>query len=208
VKHGEPDGVAATFTCKASDWEASGTVSRGPRGLVISALEVRPEATSTSGVTGALLRKIQVGEVLHVVRAAVAQATQARERALADVPPEPASLTSGTRRGGRAALSDDLLRQVAISYLAETAPDKPAGAVARMAEEYHRPEETIRSWIARARRSGWLGPSVRGRAGAEPGKRLVDLSLDELERLYPNVIERTQVRRTSNNNQEEEGGEG
>jgi hypothetical protein len=100
------------------------------------------------------------------------------------------------------------LRQVAISYLAETAPDKPAGAVARMAEEYHRPEETIRSWIARARRSGWLGPSVRGRAGAEPGKRLVDLSLDELERLYPNVIERTQVRRTSNNNQEEEGGEG
>ncbi|AWT47581.1 hypothetical protein HXP45_26800 [Streptomyces actuosus] len=54
----------------------------------------------------------------------------------------------------------------------ETAPGKPQGATRRLSEAYGRPEQTVRTWIARARKEGWLGPSAKGRAGAEPGPRL------------------------------------
>ncbi|MEV5918937.1 hypothetical protein AB0N42_14740 [Streptomyces pseudogriseolus] len=146
------------------EWSARGRAERSPHGLVLRSLEVTAYAGAPSGVTAAMLRKVPVGVILNHVRADVAR--------LAPAEPEPPQPERAPRRGGRAALPDDLLKRVAVSYLRETAPDRPSGALQRLAAEFGRPEGTIRTWLSRARADGWLGPSVRGRAGAEPGPRL------------------------------------
>ncbi len=151
---------------------------------MISSLNLQAAADNVSGITGSLLRRVQVGDILHVARATVARASQDEPQ----VPVEPAAPPKA-RSGGRAALSDDLLRQVAVAYLAETAPGRPPGAVRRMAEEFGRPEETVRTWVAKARQAGWLGPSVKGRAGAEPGPLLRDLSPEEFARIYSDAYD-------------------
>ncbi|MDU8998192.1 hypothetical protein [Streptomyces mirabilis] len=173
-------GVIAHFsyTPAGEGWSVFGDVTRGPRGLVISRLQITPESDS-SGVTGSLLRKIPVGEVLAAVRLNAAWETAAKEATRLVLGQEPAHGLFGEgddkapRRGGRAPITPDLLREVATIYLEETAPGRPAGAMKRMAERFGRPEETLRTWVTRARKDGWLGPSAKGRAGAEPGPRLV-----------------------------------
>lgn len=172
----EADVFSFECTPVAGDWSASGTARRSVNGLVISSLEIHASDATQSGVTGNLLRKVPVGEILNHVRADVARMA----------PPEQATQQSSRapRRGGRAALSDDLLRQVAVAYLAETRPDRPRAALPRLAAEFGRPEGTIRTWLARARADGWLGPSVKGRAGAEPGPLLRDLTPAEYTRIY------------------------
>ena len=174
------EGVVAHFSYApdGEGWSVFGDVTRGPRGLVISRLQITPESDS-SGVTGGLLRKIPVGEVLAAVRLNAAWETAAKEATRIVLGQEPAKGLFGEgderppRRGGRAPITSDLLREVAEVYLEETAPGKPAGGMKRMAERFGRPEETLRTWVTRARRQGWLGPSAKGRAGAEPGPRLV-----------------------------------
>ncbi|WP_328757492.1 hypothetical protein [Streptomyces sp. NBC_00271] len=175
-----PAEVVAHFSYapEGEDWSAFGDVTRGSQGLVISRLEITPGATS-SGVTGGLLRKVPIGEVLAAVRLNAAWETARREGTRAILGEEPAKGLFGEsdekapRRGGRAPITSDLLRQVATAYLEETAPGTPAGAMKRMAERFGRPEETLRTWVTRARKDGWLGPGAKGRAGAEPGPRLV-----------------------------------
>lgn len=75
--------------------------------------------------------------------------------------------------GGRPAITDDLLRQLTEAYLEETADGAPSGPLARVAARFDRPTETIRTWLARARKEGWLAPAVKGRAGGEPGPKLL-----------------------------------
>lgn len=177
--------VVATFECRptSGEWLAKGDVSRGTQGLVISRIELQAVDAAGNGITASLLRRIQVGDILHLARATTARAAQSDEVPALEYPePKP-------RSGGRSALSDELLRSVAVSYLSETAPGRPAGAVKRMALEFDRPEETVRSWIARARKADWLGPSVKGRAGAEPGPRLRDLTPEEFGRIFPEGYE-------------------
>lgn len=174
------DADAFSFECTpaAGEWSASGTARRSANGLLISSLEIRANEPTQSGVTGNLLRKVPVGEILNHVRADVARLAPT-ERA------ETQQLQRAPRRGGRAALSDELLRQVAVAYLTETRPDRPGGALQRLAAEFGRPEGTIRTWLARARADGWLGPSVKGRAGAEPGPLLRgNLTSAEYTRIY------------------------
>lgn len=177
--------VVATFECRptSGEWLAKGDVARGSQGLVISRVELQARDPAGNGITASLLRRIQVGDILHVARAVTARAAQSAERPVLEYP------ARQQRSSGRGALSDDLLRSVAVAYLAETAPGRPSGAVKRMAQEFDRPEETVRSWISRARKAEWLGPSVKGRAGAEPGPRLRDLSPDELKRIFPEGYE-------------------
>ncbi|MFR0358648.1 hypothetical protein [Streptomyces sediminimaris] len=173
--------VVATFECRptSGEWLAKGEIARGSQGLVISRVELQAHNPAGSGITGSLLRRIQVGDVLHVARAVTARAAQSTRA------PAPEYPLWQPRSSGRGALSDELLRGVAVAYLAETAPGRPAGAVKRMAQEFDRPEETVRSWVARARKAGWLGPSVKGRAGAEPGPLLRDLTPEEFGRIFP-----------------------
>ena len=132
----QDEGVVATFECRPrnDEWEVVGDVARNEQGLVISRLELTAKDLSGSGVTGGLLRRIQVSDILHVARAHVALAVHGETGA--PVFPE----TSGkSRSGGRSALRDELLRSVAVAYLAETAPGRPTGAVKRMAQEFDRP---------------------------------------------------------------------
>lgn len=114
---------------------------------------------------GKLVRRLRLGELVQQA------ATQAPDDAVHSTP-------QGPQHGGRRPLDDDLLRRVAEAYLRETAPGQPTGAMARLAAEFERPEETVRSWLARARARGWLGPSRKGRRGAEPGPRLLDALYD------------------------------
>jgi len=132
---------------------------------VISRLEVRPAEGST-GVTASMLRKIPVGAILAERHTEAAAQIPARLPALS--PDAPAG-----RRGGRQPLRPELVREVALAYIEENAPGSPPGAMKRLAERFGKPEETVRNWVTRARRDGWLGPSTKGRAGAEPGPRLV-----------------------------------
>lgn len=159
-------------------WSVFGDVTRGPQGLVISRLQISPPHGS-SGVTAGLLRKIPVGEILTAVRtkAAWEAAQRAGTRAVLGQEAVPGVFAEGDeevqRRSGRAPLAQDLLRKVAMAYIDENAPGKPSGAMKRIAEEFGKPEQTVRNWVARARRDGWLGPSVKGRTGAEAGPKLL-----------------------------------
>jgi transposase-like protein len=172
--------VVAHFDYSPEDetWTVFGDVSRGAHGLVISRLEIKPAKTST-GITGGLMRKIPTGELLGSVRAwaAVEAAKKEGTRALLGEEPIQGVFREGDekvqQRGGRTPLTDDLLRHVAAAYLEETAPGSAPGAMRRVADRFGRPEETLRTWVTRARKDGWLGPSAKGRTGAEPGPKLL-----------------------------------
>lgn len=172
-------GVVAHFSYEEPGelWSVFGDVTRSDQGLVLSRLEISP-SPSASGITAGLLRKIPVGEILASVRIkALWEAEQkAGTRALLGQEPVAGVFREGDeakpRRSGRAPLTQELLREVAVAYIEENGPGKPAGAMRRIAERFGKPEETMRNWVTRARRDGWLGPSVKGRAGAEPGPRL------------------------------------
>lgn len=145
-------------------WRIHGDVYRTEHGLKVSRIEVDTDPAGPVEVTGTLMRQIPIGTLLDYVRGRVS-ATIAE-----DIPEMPAAALAV--RSGRVELTDDFLRDVALSYLRETAPGKPQGATKRLAEAYGRPEQTIRTWISRSRKAGWLGPSAKGRAGAEPGPKL------------------------------------
>jgi hypothetical protein len=80
------------------------------------------------------------------------------------------SSNSAPRRRGRPELSDELLIDVAETYIREAGRGR--GAISRMAETFDRPEATIRDWISIARHRGYLAPTKPGRRGAAPGPQL------------------------------------
>lgn len=142
-------------------WRVFGDVYRTEHGLKVTRIEVDTDPDSPVEITGTLMRQIPIGTFLDYVRSRLSATLELPERSPSEAP-VPA---------GRTALTDDFLRDVALSYLRETAPGQPRGATRRLAEAYGRPQETIRMWISRSRKAGWLGPSAKGRAGAEPGPR-------------------------------------
>lgn len=157
---------AARPAAKEADrsWRIHGDVYRTEHGLKVKRIEVDADPAGPAEVTGTLMRQIPIGTLLDYVRGRIS-ATIAK-----DIPDMPATALAVS--AGRTAMTDGFLRDVALSYLRETAPGEPQGATRRLAEAYGRPEQTIRTWIARARKEGWLGPSAKGRAGAEPGPKL------------------------------------
>jgi len=135
----------------------SGFVERDSEGVpVITSLTV---SCTTEHHMGKLLRRLKLSQMVPQPAALL-------------TPTTPYAAPTGPATGGRQMLSDDLMRRVAEAYLREAAPGQPPGAMGRLAAEFGRPEETMRTWVARARARGWLGPSRRGRRGAEPGPRL------------------------------------
>lgn len=151
--------VVRHFEWRHEDVQASGDVGRGDAGLMITRIEV--SAPLPQGVTRQLLRRVPLAEVLKVARVDLAgQDMQVQADTQLRVP------------SGRTAVTDDLLRNVSLAYLEETAPGKDRQATRRLAERFGRPEGTVRTWVARARKEGWLGPGASGRMGAEPGPKL------------------------------------
>ena len=121
---------------------ATGDVSRGPIGLVVTRVEVR--APASAGVTQKLLRDLPLNEVLQGLRT-----ERVLELPVRAVPAHPTS--------GRTQITDELLREVAVNYLIETAPGKDRRAIQRLSQHFKRTEGTVRAWVARARQEGWLG---------------------------------------------------
>ncbi|MFB7936038.1 hypothetical protein [Streptomyces sp. NPDC056049] len=159
-----------TFTARPAvkeedrSWRILGDVYRTQHGLAVKRVEIDTDPDSPAEITGTLMRQIPIGTIFDYVRGRVsATLTQ-------DLPDVPAAALAVS--AGRTEMTDGFLRDVALAYLRETAPGMPVGATRRLSEAYGRPEQTIRTWVSRARKEGWLGPSAKGRAGAEPGPRL------------------------------------
>ena len=130
--------------------------SRGPRGLVITRIVI--EAPLPGGLTHGMLKNVPLAAILADARCHAAPQTAVP----IDIP----------RTAGRTPMTGDLLRAVALVFIEETGPGKDRRAIQRMAERFGRPEGTLRTWIARARKDGWLMPGSKGRIGGEAGPRL------------------------------------
>ncbi|GAA1557007.1 hypothetical protein [Streptomyces globosus] len=191
-------GVVRKFAKGGTDWRANGDVSRGPQGLVITRLEVRPYGDAGASVTSRMLRDVPVGAILDDVRYHLAVEEL---KGTPTVGPITSTVFTGqtpTRTAdeiiaasspakaapGRAALPDELMQAVAEGYIAESAPGKSRGAVKRLAVALGRPEATVSSWVVKARRDGWLGPGAAGREGAEPGPRLLQANAEQARKRF------------------------
>jgi hypothetical protein len=75
-------------------------------------------------------------------------------------------------RRGPSTTPEDHLREVAIAYLAAVERD-PGKPIALIAEGLGRPRNTVADWVRKARQRGWLTAATPGKAGAQPGQRLV-----------------------------------
>jgi hypothetical protein len=170
-------GVACHFDWRADDLHATGDVSRGNQGLVITRVEIT--APTPAGITHGLLRRVPLGDVLRFANTSnmvndpniVAITTGIRPAVPADeyvIPP------------GRVLVTDDLLRHVALAYLEESRPGKDRAVLQRLEERLGRPKGTVRGWVQRARETGWLGAAVQGRMGAEPGPKLISWFGDQM----------------------------
>ena len=84
-----------------------------------------------------------------------------------------------SERTGRG-VGEDHYRWVALTYLRLQAEGVGYGIKARIGAEFEQEagwqpaSETVRDWIAKARRKGYLTKGVPGRAGAAPGPRLLE----------------------------------
>lgn len=171
-------GIAAFFALDHGGLSLAGELARGEAGLVISKVEV--VAPLPRGVTQRALKDAPLAGILRSVRAQVAYQEAMREGTRAFLGEEPApglfepEDVQIPKTSGRTELTDELLRAVAVAFIEETGPGKDKRAIQRMVERFDRPEGTLRTWISRARKAGWLAPGSKGRIGAEPGPKLIE----------------------------------
>lgn len=166
-----------------------GDIAQVPTGLIISRMEIVMQ--QASGVTRDLLRNLPIGDVLACARDYLRKQDQLTHSVVTEAAEVPVTT-------GRTKMTEDLLRQVALAYIEETAPGKDRGAMHRMVERFGRPEGTIQTWIKRARKEEWLAPGPSGRMGAEPGPRLMIWQLEKLKRENPGMISHVQVDKDGN----------
>lgn len=168
---GDPnDDGPRSFTYSEGGLVVTGDARLSGDRVQLTRLEIRPESEGSIGA--AAVKNLPVGRIVSSLQSLWAL-DNARRGVSQPPQPQQAATSNPPRRGGRAPITDDLLRELAESYLRETAPGKPGRALNRIAAEFGRPQETIRTWLARARREGWLAPAVKGRAGGEPGPKLL-----------------------------------
>lgn len=167
------------FSYSTDEWAVSGHARLEGDTVRLLSLEVR-SPTSEGTVTASMVNRVPVGRIVGSLQTLLTLDRARREGvgATGAEPPKPEK----QRHGGKPRITDEQLRELAEAYLMETAEGKPARPLARIAEHFGRPEETVRTWLARARKEGWLAPGVKGRAGGEPGAKLLAARLaDELE---------------------------
>ncbi|MEV5792687.1 hypothetical protein [Streptomyces sp. NPDC052192] len=199
----ELEAAERRFAYATSDWSVQGRVRDDEGGPRIVSLEIFPPEDE-GAVTASVVRSVPVGQIIAALRTLLpldrARREGVRYDSFAPGPPPGYAYTplvgdppKVPRRGGKPAVTDDHLRAVAEAYLVETAPGQPARPMERLAKKFGRPEETVRTWIARARKEGWLAPGMRGRVGGEPGPKLLAAQLAEVEQQHPGVISHVEV---------------
>jgi hypothetical protein len=167
-----------------------GTLSLVGGRLSLSELALAPLLPSEQALTADLLRRISLSAILARVHAELINRAELAELArrfawpAAPSAEEQAKLdeaarraTAGQPRRGRPALADAHLARIARAYLRKQADGYSRGILLALAEEEGRPRDTIRDWVAKARRRGFLSPGTQGRAGALPGPRLQELPM-------------------------------
>ncbi|MFJ7069865.1 hypothetical protein [Streptomyces sp. NPDC101115] len=178
---GEPAGVdPRPFSYDDGSVTISGAARLTGQTVRITRLEIRPDDPDAA-ISAVQVKNLPFGRIVSSLQSLLALDAARREGAplsATETAPRPAE-PKQPRRGGRPLITDDLLRRLAEAYLVETAEGKPAGSLARLAEHFDRPVQTIRTWIARARKEGWLAPAVKGRAGGEPGPKLLTYRMAE-----------------------------
>lgn len=186
------------FSCDGGDWRATGVVAVGRPSPAIRSIEVRA-ADPAADVTASLFRRVSIGLIVAEIQKEL-EADDARRLGVESMDDVTALFLVAAPHvaeddielplpEGYVRMTDTLLRRVAEEYLRVTAPDQPPRALERLAETFGRPQETVRTWVARARKAGWLGQGVRGRAGAGPGPRLLGLRASEEAQLRARAAE-------------------
>ena len=153
--NGTPGDPTREFTYEAGGLRLTGRVrtdTATPRLAALTATPTAPDGT----LTAAQIKGIPTGALLAAV-----QSHLAAERSPAP-DPGPHHPTAG-----------DPLRELAEIYLEETAPGQPRGHLDRIAARLDCPKNTVTTRLSRARKQGWLGPAIKGRAGSDPGPRLI-----------------------------------
>ena len=179
-------GLPLTLDGKPGDAERGFSYQDGP--LTVSGRFIVRSGTAkltsitvadSTGLAAADVRNLHFGRITGSLAALTALETAGREGIAAAYPSAAATaaahrrMTVHARRGGPPRLTDDRLQRLAEAYLRETAPGMPARPTVRLAAGFGAPEDTVRTWLARCRKDGWLTASVKGRAGGEPGPRLL-----------------------------------
>jgi hypothetical protein len=170
-------------------WLIRGTLARDAvTGLVnVGQLTVEPLGHG-SEVTGTVLRKVKVAKIrdsalrhLRFIGFDPVVHFSADSRPLRVYPdvdkPRYAALIAepSRKRRGRPGLPESRYREVALAYLELYNSGLRRGIHGELMRRYSAPYQTVRDWVARARKLGYLTPGQPGRAGAEPGPRLSDL---------------------------------
>lgn len=156
----------AEFTYDFADGSrARGILGHGASGLYLQTISV--DSPPGGRVTTKMLREVPLTDILAAVQrtdfiqARIYSSHQEQQQA------------SESKKPGRTPLSDDLMREVALGYLDQTAPGMGRGAVKRLAERMGVDQKTMSRYVFRARQTGWLGPAIHGREGSEPGPKLI-----------------------------------
>ncbi|MEV7054099.1 hypothetical protein AB0N95_01340 [Streptomyces microflavus] len=173
-------------------WRATGVVAAGRANPGIRVLELQATPPSAD-VTAALLRRVSIGALLADIQQELAR-EDARRLGVASMDEVPHYTSDDLDQSGDkpielplpdgyVRMSDTLLRRVAEEYLKEAGPGSPPRPWERMAVTFGRPPETVRTWVSRARKAGWLAAGVRGRLSAGPGPRMLGYRVGEEEAL-------------------------
>lgn len=171
------------FSYEQDDKIVSGHVRVEGNDATVTRLEIRP-ASPQAAVTSSMIISVRIGEITASLQTLLALDRAKREGSAAfsysaaNAPT--AKPAERPRRGGRPSVTDSMLEWLAEAYILETAEGMPPRPLARIAERIGRPEETVRTWLSKARKEGWLAPGVRGRVGGEPGPKLLAKNLRHL----------------------------
>jgi hypothetical protein len=172
--------VAAVFVI----W---GTLALEAGRLSLGEFAIAPFAPAQATLTSDALRRVRLSAILARAHAELASRAELAELAhrfrWADAPGgrERDTLTeiaaraaAGRPKRGRPGLGDAHYARIARAYLDKQAQGHGRGILNALAEQEGRPRETVRDWVAGARKRGFLTPGTQGRAGALPGSRLAD----------------------------------